>query len=81
MATPTPEDAAVAATEAITEGTAIPITVTIETDDGSPPSTMFYAVCPHLIDWGPGVENIIADLFEMISTYLTGSRSIEDLTQ
>ena len=76
MAIPTPEDAAVATTEAITEGTAIPMTVTIDAGDGEP-EVMFFAVCPQLVAWGPGIENIVADCFEMLSTFLTGRRSTE----
>lgn len=71
------EDAAVAKAEAI-EHVAVPLIITIETDDGSPPEVMFYGVCPLMIEWAPGIENIIADIFEMISNYLTGrSRSTE----
>jgi hypothetical protein len=78
MSFPSREDAAIAAAEATEDAvTTVPVTVTIETDDGSPPSVMFYAVCPHLVEWGPGIENIIADCFEMISTFLTGRRSTE----
>jgi hypothetical protein len=59
----------------------VPVTVTIEVDDGSsPPSTMVYGVCPSLVEW-TGIENIAADCFEMLSNYLIGRpRSTEDLT-
>jgi hypothetical protein len=76
--TPSPEDAAVELAAAVEDAvTTVPLTVTFETGDGSPPEVMFFAVCPQLVAWGPGIENIIADCFEMLSTFLTGRRSTE----
>jgi hypothetical protein len=64
MTTPSPEAAAAELAAAVT--------VTIEVDDGSTSSTMVYGVCPHLIEWAPGVENLAQDCFEILSNYLTG---------